>query len=324
MQFDIYGMGNALVDMTYHVSDEFLNKHEVAKGLMSLVDEQRQAYLMEELGQFEPQMACGGSAANTIIAAQQFGSKNFYSCLVADDFLGDFYYQDLTKNAVQSDLATCRGQGQTGKCLVMVTSDAERTMNTYLGITAQYSSKQLNLEALKNSKWLYIEGYLVTGEQSFKACLEAQHLAKKYGLKVALTFSDPSIVEFFHDQMSQLVEAGVDLLFCNEAEAQKFTKVVHWEEQLIERVESFAVTLGAQGCRYYLLGEAVNIAGHKVEAVDSNGAGDMFAGAFLNQIVQGKSYREASEFAVRASSRIVSQYGPRLGEKAICELKDYL
>ena len=156
-QYDVYAIGNALVDMEYEVNDLFLSKYKIDKGLMTLVDEVRQNELLDALGGTPKNQQCGGSAANTIIAVAQFGAKGFYSCKVASDPIGNFYFQDLQNNKVDSNLQTqLHHSGTTGKCLVMVTSDAERTMNTFLGITASISTDEVVPQAIKNSKYMYM------------------------------------------------------------------------------------------------------------------------------------------------------------------------
>ena len=178
-KYDVYGIGNALVDMEFQVEDSFFHENAIDKGLMTLVDEERQNTLMSVIDQGKTKMKSGGSAANTIIALSQFGGKGYYSCKVADDFLGDFYLNDLEAAGVKSNLHNkSRASGITGKCLVMITPDAERTMNTYLGITAEISPKELDQEALKDSKYLYIEGYLVASPTGFDTMLAAKETAE--------------------------------------------------------------------------------------------------------------------------------------------------
>jgi sugar/nucleoside kinase (ribokinase family) len=213
--YDVYGIGNALVDMEFKVEEKFFTENNVDKGHMTLVDEARQAELMSVLGNVDSiKKQCGGSAANSMIAISQFGGKSFYSCKVANDELGRFYLNDLKNNGVDTfHTIETVSEGTTGKCMVMVSPDAERTMNSFLGITETLSTEEINEEALKNSKWLYIEGYLVTSETGFAAAMRTKELAKKHGVKTALTFSDPGMVKFFRGNMEMLLSDSVDLLF---------------------------------------------------------------------------------------------------------------
>lgn len=324
-KYHIYGMGNALVDMEVLVSDDFLIKHKIEKGLMTLVEEKKQEMLTGAIQNEENSMQCGGSAANTIIAASQLGAHCFYSCKVANDELGTFYINDLQKNGVNSNLNRSELEnGITGKCLVMVTDDAERTMNTFLGITSQYSDKELDVDALKDAEFLYMEGYLVTGPEARKAMVQAKKVAESHNVKVALTFSDPSMVKYFKEGLVEVIGAGVDLLFCNEEEAKIFTEKDSLEDAIIELkkiTRQFAITRGVKGALLYDGENIISIDPHLVEAVDTNGAGDMFAGAFLYGITHGNNFEKAGELASLASSRVVCQFGPRLNELEISKLK---
>ncbi|MBT5168616.1 MAG: adenosine kinase [Opitutales bacterium] len=315
-KYHVYGMGNALVDIVTEVSDAFVNEHAIEKGLMTLVDEERQHQLVNAIYLPGSDRQCGGSAANTIIGAAQFGASCFYSCKVANDEMGDFYHQDLTSNGVSTNLSPGNHEeGITGKCLVMTTPDAERTMNTFLGITATYSPNEICEVSLKESEYLYIEGYLVTGDSSCEAMKTAKSLAEANGVKTALTFSDPSMVKYFKEPMTQVVGSGVDLLFCNEEEAMLFTDtetIASAKEALKSVARTFVITLGARGALLFDGQNEVQIAPFPTNAVDTNGAGDLFAGAFLYGITHGKSFAEAGKLASLASSRVVAKFGPRL------------
>ncbi len=314
-KYHVYALGNALVDMEFEVDDKFLNENSVEKGVMTLVEEDRQHELMCQLDAFEGNKASGGSAANTIIAVAAFGGNSFYSCRVSNDELGDFYMHDLHAAGVDSNLNSNRPEGITGKCLVMVTDDAERTMNSFLGISATLDSGDLDADAIRHSDYLYMEGYLVSSPTGKQATLDAREIAKQAGVKIALTFSDPAMVQFFHDGLQEMVGDGVDLLFCNEDEAMAYTKKDTIEaaiEALKPIAKTFAVTLGSKGALLFDGEKEIHIEPNAVTAIDSNGAGDMFAGAFLYAITHGKSYEEAGKLASLASSKVVSQFGPRL------------
>jgi len=323
-KYHVYGIGNALVDMEFEVEDSFFEANGIDKGLMTLVDEERQHELMGHLDAFEGKKASGGSAANTIIATSYFGGKSFYSCKVANDELGDFYVNDLQAAGVDSNVGDGRKEGITGKCLVMVTPDAERTMNTYLGITETFSVDELHLSSIKDSDYLYIEGYLVTSDTGRHAAIEARKIAEENGVKTALTFSDPAMVQFFKDGLKEMVGNKVDLLFCNEAEAMSWADTDNLDaaiDALKQIAETFAVTLGSKGALLFDGKNRVEISPHQVKAIDSNGAGDMFAGAFLYGITHGHSFYEAGNIASLAAARVVSQFGPRL---VAAEHKDIL
>ncbi|TRX62527.1 adenosine kinase [Fulvivirga sp. M361] len=327
-KYDVYGIGNALVDIVTEVDDAFLVKYKVEKGLMTLVEEDRQHELVEAINLSSSNMKCGGSAANSIIAVSQFGGKSFYSCKVANDDMGKFYLSDLKENGVDTNLTDeTSPNGITGKCLVMTTPDANRTMNTFLGITSTFSTEQIDQVALKDANYLYIEGYLVTSEQGRKAMKYAKELAEENGVKVALTFSDPSMVKYFKAEMEEVIGTSVDMLFCNEEEAMLFTdtsSLIEAREALKNVARRFAITLGENGATIYDGDTFIDIESYKVDAIDTNGAGDMFAGAFLFGITHGHSLAEAGKIASLASSKVVSQFGPRLEWHQTKEIMNHL
>src|SRR6187402_1417878 len=223
-KYDVYGIGNAIVDIVTEVDHDFFDKNNVEKGVMTLVDEKRQIELMKAIDMKRSKMSGGGSAGNTVVAVNQFGGKSFYTCLVAKDELGKFFLEDLKRNGVDTNLTYANlPENITGKCLVMTSPDAERTMNTFLGVSSFFSPEQVDEEAIKNSTYVYLEGYLVASPKGLEAMKEAKRLAEKNKVLVALTFSDPSMVKYFSTQMTEIVGASVDLLFCNEEEAMIFT-----------------------------------------------------------------------------------------------------
>jgi sugar/nucleoside kinase (ribokinase family) len=315
-KYDVTGIGNALVDIEFKVEDQFFIANAVEKGLMTLVDEERQNALMAVIDTEQAKKQCGGSAGNTVIALSQFGAKAYYSCKVANDELGHFYMNDLKNAGVFHNLnETKLSAGITGKCLVMVTEDAERTMNTYLGITETYCVADVNEAAIKDSKYLYIEGYLITSENGKQAMIHAKKVAEENGVKVAMTFSDPAMVKYFKKPIEEVVGASVDLLFANEEEAMLFTgkdNLKEAREELKKVAKHFVITQGKNGALIYDGDTFIDIEPYATKAIDSNGAGDMFAGAFLYGITNGHSYASSGKLASMASSKIVSQFGPRL------------
>lgn len=317
-KYHVYGIGNALVDMEFEVTPDFLNKNGVEKGLMTLVDHDRQAGLIEILNGdgIRHRRSCGGSAANTVIGVTQLGGRAFYSCKVARDETGDFYANDLVENGVVTNLHGEREKGVTGTCLVFVTPDADRTMNTFLGITSDFSARELVEVELANSEYLYIEGYLVTSPSAREAAKRAKSFAEQNGVKTALTFSDPGIVTHFRDGFLEILgDSGVDLLFCNESEARGFTgrsDVESAAEILRQHAKAFAITLGPKGAYLFDGHQEIHIITGKVNAVDTNGAGDLFAGSFLYGLTHGLSYGMSGRLACSVASRLVTQFGARL------------
>jgi len=316
-KYKAYGIGAALVDTEIKVQDAELKKMNVEKGLMTLVDEERRRELLAHLeGHLvKANHASGGSAGNSMIATAQFGGPTFMSCKVANDADGDIYIADLEAAGVDHCFKGDRAQGTTGKCLVLITPDAERSMNTYLGISETLSTEQLDAEAIAASEYLYIEGYLVTSPTGRAAAVRAREIAEAAGVKTSLSFSDPGMVEFFRDGIREIIGKRLNLVFCNEDEALGWAQsddLAIAVEKIKEVADTFVITRGGDGALTFDGNELNEIPPHKVEAVDTNGAGDMFAGAFLYAITRGEDFATAGRFASLAAGKIVANYGPRL------------
>lgn len=317
-QYDLYGIGAALLDTEIEVSDGDLRALGVDKGVMTLVDDARQQALSRALSDhlMTATRDCGGSGANTVIAASYFGLDTFYSCKLADDENGHFYRDNLAAAGVDFPQSLhLPAAGTTGKCLVLITPDAERSLNTFLGISAEVSTAELDYQALSNARWAYIEGYLVASTSGRAAAIALRRHAEAAGVKTALSLSDPMMVSLFPEGLLEMLGSGVDLLFCNCREALDFTGTKSVEaaaEALRQYCRSFAITLGAEGALLWDGQQQLRIDSPAVTAIDANGAGDMFAGAFLYGINRGMNFAEAGRLACAAASQVVSQYGPRL------------
>jgi sugar/nucleoside kinase (ribokinase family) len=315
--YDVYGIGNALVDIEYRVDDDFLREHGINKGMMTLVEQEPQQQLIKalEARYGHGHRASGGSATNSIVALSYFGGRAFYSCKVASDATGDFYMHDLHAAGVVSNLGDVRPAGISGTCVVMVTPDAERTMHTFLGITADVSSAELVPEAIRGAHWLYIEGYLCTSPSARAAVLEARQIARAAGTRIALTFSDPAMLQFFKAEVNVLLDDGVDLLFCNEQEAMLWSGASSVEEALAalqHKAREVVITLGGKGALLWNGVETLAVPAWPVTPVDTLGAGDMFAGAFMHGVGQGWSLERSARLATRAAGAVVARFGPRL------------
>lgn len=326
-KYQLYGLGSALVDTEIEVKDEDLVELKIDKGLMTLVGEQRQHNLMNYLrGHLTmSRRACGGSAANTVISFTKFGGSAYFCCRVADDDNGRFYLQDLEDNGVAHNGTDNLPSGITGKCLVMITPDAERTMNTYLGISEGLCEDDVDEQAIAESEYLYLEGYLVTSTAARLAAVRAREYAVKHDTKIAISLSDPGIVEHFKDGLQEMIGERADLLFCNRAEALSWTGVNRLDDAISElqkTANEFVITLGNEGSLIFDGFRTHRAESQPVTAVDTNGAGDMYAGAFLYGVTQGYSHALAAEFANLAAGAVVSQYGPRLHPAEYAGLKD--
>ena len=332
---DLYAIGNALVDSEYEVSDALLQTLGVEKRHMTLIDAPRRAALLEGVKGLHARRTGGGSAGNTVVALAQLGGKGFYSCRVADDELGAFYHQDLLANGVATNLSnTSFPEGQTGICMVMVTPDAERSMSTFLGATADIDHTALQAKDIAKSKVYYMEGYLSASPTGLDAALKGRTIAKEAGVALAATLSDMSMINFCRPGLEAMVGGpgdGLDYLFCNEEEAQVWCcskDMAAITAQLSQMARVVCLTRSAKGCIVIEGGKQTEVPAAQVKAVDTNGAGDMFAGAFLYAVTQGHTLAQAAWLANQAAGMVVSQYGNRLNADAIAVLKakfaDYL
>lgn len=323
-KYHVYGMGNALVDMEFKVTSEMLQHLAIAKGVMTLMDETKQNQVIEHLP--PPCKRCsGGSAANTMVAISQLGGKGFYSCKVAHDDAGLFYLQDLVDCGLDTNLTPdTLPNGITGKCLVLVTPDADRTMNTFLGITGDLTPQELNESALKDSEYLYIEGYLVSSPVAKQTAILAKNIAEKAGVKVSFSLSDPNMVDFFRDGIDEIIGNGVDLLFSNESEALKMantTDISQAISYLKTLAKTFTITRGKQGSLIFDGEKIIEIEAYPVTAVDTVGAGDMYAGCILYGITNGLGWEKAGKLASLASAKLVTNFGARLDTATLLSLK---
>ena len=324
-RYAVYGVGAALVDIEVEVSDAFLANASIDKGVMTLVNEVRQAELIESLSvKGRPMLRkCGGSVCNSVVAASSLGAKTFFSGRVADDDDGEIYIHELKKAGVDFHSAG-QESGITGKCLVMVTDDAERTMNTFLGASEGLSSREIDQEALVNSEWLYVEAYLVTDSARTDAIKAVIDLARDNKVKIAISLSDPFVVKVFGNALRKVIGAGVDMIFCNKDEALMFTNTETLEaasESLMDYTKTFAITDGARGAIVYDGTLLIHSEGLRIKTVDTNGAGDMFAGVFLYAITSGKNYNWAASLANYCAAEVVTQFGPRLEAQKFDRIK---
>ena len=328
MSIDLYGIGNALVDSEYKVSEAILSQTGFAKGTMTLVDaEERQNLitLLEDTSHITlSKRAGGGSAANTIVTTALLGGSTFYSCKVSNDETGDFFAHDLTDLSVATNLAEARPAGVTGECISMITPDGERTLVTHLGITQTLSTDEVDETVLASAQYLYIEGYLVTSPTALEAVLKTQAIAKQHGVKVALTLSDVGMVENFKTEFNTLFQNGVDLIFCNEDEAKLWTGYSDRNQAaqaLGDYATSFAMTLSGDGAIVSgSSGEAVFVPAEKVQALDTTGAGDTFAGGVLFGLARGETLEDATAHAHLLAKRVVSRFGARLDQQEVLEI----
>jgi sugar/nucleoside kinase (ribokinase family) len=312
-RFDVYGIGNALVDLQVRASDEDLASLGLQKGGMQLVGEAEQGKILQHFRGRDLARSSGGSAANSMIAIAQLGGRAAYGCIVSDDDLGAHYQQEMAGLGVVLHNSGRLG-APTGSSLILITPDAERTMNTHLGITSEFSPDDVNDDLIANAEWLYVEGYLLSSEVGQLAVRHAVNVAQRCGTKIALAVSAAFIVDAFGGPLKECAAVS-DLVFANRDEATRFSGCDDEQRasaSLKATVPGVVMTLGERGALIHVAGTSTQVEPFPAVATDDTGAGDMFAGAFLYGLTHGLAPHDAGRLACFLSSKVVSQLGARL------------
>lgn len=326
--FDVFGVGNALVDTLAFVDDAFLEKHQLARGIMTLADSKRQGDILYDLQDRSLELRSGGSACNTIWNIALCGGKAAFAGKVAADANGEFYKRDLERLGVEfNSQPIAENHGATGTCVVMTTPDSQRTMCTHLGVSIKLGKDDINLDQVKRSKYLYIEGYLWDSEVPRKACEHAMEFAKKHNVKVALTFSDPFCVDRYRDDFRRIAKEYCDVVFCNAEEARSFTGW-HDLDACVKELNGFSnhvfVTNSADGAFVAENGTIQSVSGFPVKAIDTNGAGDAFAGGVLFALAHGYTSEKAARWGNYLGAEIVKIHGARLPNSYVEHVKQVI
>lgn len=312
-RYDVLGIGNALVDVIAHVDEPFLDKHGMVKGWMDLIDTERAVAIYQALGS-AVEMS-GGSAANTIVGVASFGARGAYVGKVTDDDLGHVFAHDLNAVGVQFHAGQRQNAIPTGRCLICVTPDAERTMNTYLGASSTLCVGDVDFDAVASASVLYMEGYLFDRDEAKAAFREAAGAAHAAGRLVSLTLSDSFCVERHRDDFRDLVSDEVDLLFGNEAELIALYQTETLDQAVAQaRRHSplVACTVGAQGSLVVTPEEVISSPAVPVRrVVDTTGAGDLYAAGFMYGLTNGRGLGECAQLGAIAASEVISHVGPR-------------
>lgn len=314
--FDVFGIGNALVDILAFVDDAVLEKLQLVRGSMHLVDSAAQAQVLGRLEGAALKLASGGSAANTMIAIAQSGGNGFYTGKVAHDPHGEFYQQDMVRSGIRFDVPLTREAAEpTGSCVVLTTPDAERTMCTHLGISTHLTPADIHLDHLQLCKIAYIEGYLWDAKSPRAACVTAMEAARRMQIPVAFTFSDAFLIDRFSDDFRAITREFCDVLFCNADEARQFCQTESLDECaaiLGELVSLVFLTHSEHGCYVVRDRQAQHVPGFPIRPLDTVGAGDAFAGGVLYGLTHGWNERAAARWGNYIASRVVATTGPRL------------
>jgi sugar/nucleoside kinase (ribokinase family) len=269
--------------------------------------------MIQALGERDVHRCSGGSAANTIIAFAQFGGSAAYASLLGADHFGNFYASEFKDLGIVLNAELVSG-ATTGSCLVLITPDSERTLNTTLAINTDFSRRHVDENLIKASEWVYIEGYKLTDDNGAEAVDHALFYAKKHDTRVAISCSDGFIIDVFGDRLRSVLQRA-DIVFCNEREGTGLaqTDSVHDAyNYLVATYPNAVLTAGAEGSRVRWNGLDAQIPAYKVQPVDTTGAGDMYAGAFLYGVLHRHHPEHAGRLASYASAQVVAQYGARL------------
>ncbi len=312
-KYELAAIGNALVDVLAHASDAFLVAEGMAKGNMTLIDENRAQSVYDKMPAAVE--SSGGSAANTLAGFASLGGKAAFMGKVADDQLGKVFIHDLKAQGVHYGTAPLQNGPETGRCLILVTPDAQRTMNTFLGASVELGPDDVNEDIIKQSKIVYLEGYLFDKPEAKEAFRRSAKIANEAGRKIALTLSDGFCVDRHRDDFRALVEDHVDILFANEEEIMSLYEVDDFEDA-VAAVRSHCglvvITRGSKGSVVLEGDNRYDVAAAPLkELVDTTGAGDAFAAGFLYGHVKGWDLEECAKLGSKAASEVISHMGPR-------------
>lgn len=313
-KFQVVGIGNAMVDVLARAEDSFLTEAGIGKGIMQLIDMPRAVDLYSRIGPAKE--ISGGSAANTIAGVAHLGGRTAYVGKVKDDQLGAIFAHDLrAQGAVyETALAPKDAPQETGRCIVVVTPDGERSMNTYLGVTEFLEPSDIDPEMMSQADWIYLEGYRFDGPESHAAFAKAIAACKGAGGRVSITLSDPFCVERHRDAFRRMIRDDVDLLFCNRAEMLSMYQTDDFDAALSQAAAEVAIvacTDSEHGAHILSDGQRWHAPAVPTKIVDATGAGDLFAGAFLWGLSQGHDLQICGRMGNVAASEIISHIGAR-------------
>jgi sugar/nucleoside kinase (ribokinase family) len=311
---DVVGLGNALVDILTNEHEDFLAAHGLVKGAMALVDADRACALYDSMGPGTE--ISGGSAANTMVGIASLGGAAAFVGRVRDDELGTVFAHDIRASGVHFETAPAFEGAPTGRCLIVVTPDAERTLNTYLGAASEIAPEDVGAELIASAQVTYLEGYLFDQTRAKEAFRHAARLAHESERRVALTLSDGFCVERHRDDFRDLVEREIDILFANESEICALYEVHTFDDalqQVMHHCEVAALTRSAKGSVIVSGNDVHVLDAHPVDGavVDTTGAGDLYAAGFLYGFTHGYELGTCARLGGLAAAEVISHLGAR-------------
>lgn len=314
-RFDVLTIGNAIVDVIAPAERDFLVREGMTEGIMHLVDAERSAYLYERMPAERRQIS-GGSSANTAAGVASLGGRAAFVGKVADDDLGDIFADDLRRIGVHYEVSRLRNGPATARCMILLSREGERTMNTYLGACQLLTPADIREEEIGAATITYMEGYLWDPPEAKKAFVTAAHYAHRHERATAFTLSDPFCVNRYREEFLDLMRSKtIDYVFANVEEVKALYQTQNFEEAvraIAQDAELAAVTMGAEGAMAVHNGEIVSVPAYPVASVeDVTGAGDLFASGFLLALSRGQDLRVALRMGCLAASEVISHVGAR-------------
>ena len=313
-KYDIVGIGNAIVDLIAEVDDSYLEKNSINKGSMSLVDYDVANRIGDEVDIVKT--ISGGSVANSIVCIAQQNLKTVFIGKVNQDELGEKFAKGLAEENVEFKITKSLANKHTARCIILVSPDAERTMNTYLGVSQELTEDDVDLNIIEESSILYLEGYLWDLDNAKKAIKKSISTAINSETKIAFSISDAFCVDRFREEFIDLVNNSADIIFANESEIKSLFETNELNDAIKKCQDTkkiFALTLGDKGAKIIYKNEIVDIKPEVIDKlVDTTGAGDLFAAGFLTQYIKSQDLEASGKLGVKMASIIIQKFGARL------------
>ena len=315
-EIDLVGIGNAIVDLIVNVEDVFLETNNLQKGSMSLIGISQSDLLLQNCEVIKK--ISGGSSANTVVSLANLGNKVQFMGRIKDDYFGNIFSNDIKESGTIFNMNPINSEESSAHSIIFITPDAQRTMCTYLGASIEFDKEDINESSIRKSKYLYLEGYLWDSKLAKKAFIQAAKIAKESETKIILSLSDSFCVERHRESFLNLIKEYVDILFCNEGELKSLLK-----EQNIHKCKNkissicplIIITLGNKGSIIYSEDKKIEIEPYAFgEVIDTTGAGDIYAGGFINGLINNYPLKKCGILGSICAGHIITQIGSRTNQ----------